>query len=309
MALFNQSSKAVSAAVQEIADTAGASADTEMQNRAFRSLNASIEFMNARAPWDFLVTEANPSGVVAPYSIGVTAASGQVSATALAGHGVQPDDLLVGQGFNAGTRVTATGASSIGFTINTLSDFGTGSGFNVNIIRDCYPLPPDFRQVYSLRLYSVQNTLRPIRRRYYDRNIGVNEFAPGTPVGYDFSRTAERGKLRLLPPPVAPDVMQLRYYRRMTVATASSDGAALDIVQDYEPYMLAWAKWHFLTDKADGREQQAQVWFAFATDGFKRMLSDQTNVQDEDLQFIPGAYSYVPSFGPNSVRTDWDGNW
>lgn len=79
--------------------------------------------------------------------------------------------------------------------------------------------------------------------------------------------------------------------------------------QDYEPYLIAWAKWHYLTDKSEGRSDQAAVWLNFATDGLKVMLADQTRLPDEDLMFIPGHYQYNPSWGPNAIRPYLDEAW
>ena len=160
----------------------------------------------------------------------------------------------------------------------------------------------------SVRLYSTPTTLRPLRRRFYDRAVGANEFSTVTPpMYYDIFLVGSKGKIRLLPPPGAADTMQLRYYRRMAVASATADATVLDVPQDYEGYLIAWAKWHFITDKGEGRSSQGQTWIAFAQEGIKTMLSDQTRVPDEDLGFVPGHYAYDPVRGPNSVRgIDWD---
>ena len=63
---------------------------------------------------------------------------------------------------------------------------------------------------------------------------------------------------------------------------------ALDIPEDYEAYPIAWAKWHFLTDKREQGGQQATTWLNLAQEGLKTMESDQTVIPDEDLMFLPG---------------------
>jgi hypothetical protein len=308
VALFNQSTKAISAAVQEIADAAGASGDTEMCNRAGRSLNAALEHWNTRANWEFLLTEAPPITVFPPFSVtGVTASAGQSSAQMPVGHGFLVDDLI-SVSTPPGTRVTATAVSSVGFSGSVAAGVATTDPLTAYGNRDYYPLPTDWRTPYSARLYAQQSTLRPIRRRMYDRSI-VNEFTIRTSVGYDIFNIASKGKIQLLPPPAATDVLQLRYYRRMTVPTTTATADALDVPQDFEPYVIAWAKWHFLMDKGEGRGEQAATWLAFANDGIKTMMADQTRVPDEDLMFIPGAYSYNPAWGPNSVRNTLDNMW
>src|SRR3990172_576068 len=308
MPLFNASTKAASAAVTEIADAVGASADGEMTTRAFRSLNAAIQYLNSRANWDFPLTEASPSGVFAPFSVGgVSASAGQTSANAPASHGFLVDDLVSFTGLLAGTRIATTAAASVTFNSTIRDTIGTGvQVVTASVTRDTYALPSDWKAPYTVRLFGVPVTLRPIRRRFYDRSIS-NEFNTSTPRGYDVFHVGGKGKLRLLPPPPAADTMQLRYYRRMAVATSSADGTALDIPQDYEQYLIAWAKWHFIMDKGEGRSEQGQTWMAFAQEGIKTMLSDQARLPDEDLMFLPGAWTYDPASGPNSTRgVDWD---
>lgn len=306
MPLFNASTKTRGDVLAEIADTVGASADSDMLTRAGRSLDAAVEYFNTRANWDFLLVDANPIVVVAPFTVtGITGVSGQTSALAPASHGFAVDDFLTGNGVVLGTRVSATAASSIG--LNQAIGAGIGTAVNATAdwvaTRDFYTLPSDYKASYSVRLYVSQNTIRQIRRRFYDRSI-VNEFAVSTPLYYDVYYIAGKGKIRLLPPPVAADVMQIRYYRRMAVTTGVQ---LLDVPQDYEFPLISFAKWHFLTDKADGRSDQAQTWLGLATDGIKQMLADQTRAPDEDLGFQPGAYTYNPAAGPNSVRRmDWE---
>ena len=75
----------------------------------------------------------------------------------------------------------------------------------------------------------------------------------------------------------------------MAPASASAASAALDIPEDYEYVPIAWAKWHFLTDKGEGRKDQANVWMTLAQDGLKQMLAEQTALPDDDLGFVPGA--------------------
>lgn len=306
MSLFNPSTKAVSAACQEIADTAAASGDTEATTRAGRSLFAALEHFNNRANWDFALVEGTPITLFGPFTVtGVTAVAGQVSAQAPQNSGIKIDDLITGNGFLAGTRVTAT-ATAAGpkdvFGVNQA--ITTNIGTSVTVIRDFYDLPSDWKSVYSIKLYTNQNSLRIARRRTWDRSV-FDEYTPGTPLYYDVFGIGGKGKVRLLPPPAATDSMQLRYYRRLTVPTTTATADALDIPQDYEPYLVAWAKWHYLIDKSEARGDQAQTWISFANDGLKMMLADQTRIPDEEVMFVPGHYSF--GYNINSTRQrDWD---
>jgi hypothetical protein len=308
VSLFNQSTKAVSAVIAEIADSVGASADTEMLTRAFRSLAAAQEHFNNKANWEFTLTEAPPISVVGQFSIGdVTAASGVASATCNSGHGVLVDDVITFLGVRPGTRVTATAVSSFGFSTTIMSSFGTATAVvTASFVRDMYDLPSAWKAPYTVRLYGNNSTLRPYRRRFYDRSVS-DEFTTSTPLGYDVFTIGGKGKIRLLPPPASSDTLQLRYYRRMTVASGVSDGTSLDIPQDYEPYLIAWAKWHFLMDKGEGRGEQGQTWLAFAEGGIKQMMSDQTRQPDEDLGFMPGQFQYNAARDLGDTRAiPWD---
>lgn len=306
MALFTQSAKAVSAVVIEIADSAGASGDTEQKTRAWRSLQAAFEYLNTRANWDFALVEAAPSAVIGPLSlVGVSASANQTSAALPVGHGLQVDDYVSGTPFVVGTRVSATAAGSIGLTVAVTAGIGTGVQiFTITGLRDMYDLPPDFKAEYSVRLLGSQKVLRSVRQRQLGR-ARTSEQDTAQPVGYDVFPVGQKGKIRLARIPSFSDVMLTRYYRRLDVPSASASTALLDIPQDYEWVPIAWAKWHYLTDKANAKSDQAQVWIALANDGMKSMIADQTRRPDEDLMFIPGA-SYGDSTLNSMDSITWD---
>lgn len=307
MALFTPSTIPWVSAVNMVADAAGATGDTEMTQRAHLSLRAAFQYFNSRTKWDFLRVEGVPAAITGPLSIAITASAAQTSASALPGHGILVDDFVVGSGFMYGARVTATGASGFGFNVTT-SGYGAGlQSFNAQFIRDSYDLPSDYKSGYSIRLLGSQKALRYIGRRVYDRSIS-SETQVGTPEKYDLFNSYGRGKVRLLPAPSAADVLLQRYYRRMFLASASGvSTTALDIPEDYEAYPIAWAKWHFLTDKREQGGQQATTWLSLATEGLKTMLGDQTDIRDEDLTFIPGHVVPDPVGNDRSTRyIDWD---
>jgi hypothetical protein len=306
MPVFTPSTIPWVTAVGLIADSVGASADAEMQTRAHRSLRAAFQHFNGNYKWDFLRTEAAPVTLVAPFSVtGVSASAGQSSAAAPASHGILVDDLIIASGFVLGTRVSATAASGFGFNVVL-----TGLAAGVNVItasaqRDLYDLPSDWKSVYSLRLLSGNLALRYAGRRAYDRTIS-DENTASSPYWYDLFRAGSGSKVRILPPPSAADVLLMRYYRRMSLASASGVTSNLDLPEDYESYPIAWAKWHFLVDKGEGRKEQATIWLSLAQEGLKTMLKDQTSIADADLGFMPGA-STLAALGDRSTRAiDWD---
>lgn len=290
MSLFNPSVKTIEVARSEVADTVGASAEPQMKERATRSIQAAIEYFNTRANWEFLLSESPPLTIYAPFSVtGITAVAGQASAALPVSHGLKPDDVISAPGINTGTRISATAAGSIGIYGTWATNVATGGALTVTAQRDMYDLPTDWKSVYDVKMYGSKRSLRLLRRRLWDRTV-IDEFNTSTPLWYDIFHVGGRGKLRLLTPPQAQDTLMLRYYRRLTVPSSaeSATGDMLDIPQDYEVFLLAWAKWHFLVDKAEGKAQQAQVWLTVAEDGIRTMIADQARIPDEDLSFIPG---------------------
>jgi len=299
MSLFQPSLKAVSAACQEIADTVGASGDGEMTTRAGRSLFAGLQHFNNTANWDFLRTEAPLIPVFAPFTVvSATASGGAASAACPAGHGIVVDDFISGYGLSNGVRVSATAASGFGIYGSFVGFTGTAGG-TYGINRDMYDLPSDWKQPYTARLLGSSTDLRYVGRRVYDRS-GLNEQTSSTPYWYDLFMVGSKGKIRLLTPPAKSDTLLLRYYRRMTIPTSPDVSDAVDITQDYEPYLIAWAKWHFLLDKGEGRGDQMKTWFAMAQEGLKTMLRDQTRIPDEGIMFTPGHFGNIDNV--NSVR-------
>lgn len=300
MPLFNQSALAASAAVVQIANTAGASAFADDRDRALVSLQAAVRHFNNKANWDFLRVEASPITVIAPFSFAVTASAGQSSAAVESGHGLQADDFVSGTPFLIGARISATAATSITLTYPISTAIGSGvQSFVALSTRDMYDVPSDWKHEYTGKLLVSQRPLYPMVRRIYDRTV-TQEQTTGIPLYYDLYPIGAKGKVRLLQPPAAADVMQLRYYRRMTAASATAETTPLDIPQDYDPYLVAYAKWHFLMDKTEGRGEQAGTWLAFANDGLMVMLKDETRKPDESLSFVPGASRI--GWGDNETR-------
>lgn len=298
--LFTPSTLTWASAIGQIADSAGASGDAEMRTRALASLRASFQFLNSKK-WEFTRTEASPIQVIGPFIVtGITASGGSSTVSAVGGHGIKPDDAIFStRGFILGARVSATAASS--FTFNgTITGFTGTATADGSFGRDFYDLPSDWKVGYSVRLLSSQRPLGYIQRRIYDRIIS-DEYSFGTPEGYDQFQIGAKGKIRLVPGPGTNDVLQLRYYRRMYLGTATGDTTALDIPEDYELTPIAWAKWHFLTDKGE-RSDQAQTWVALAKEGLTTMLADQTQIPDEGLVYLPGTTTYFNQFGDRSTR-------
>jgi hypothetical protein len=293
-------------AVQQVADSAGASADGEMTTRAHNSLRSAVQYFSNRSKWNFLRGEGVPLSVIGPFSVAITASGGQASASALPGHGILADDMIVASGFLPAVRVTATAASGFGFSA-VLTGFTAGlNSFSASFIRDSYAIPTDYKSGYTVRMLGSQKALRYVGRRLYDYGV-TDETVAGTPVLYDLFNIYGRSKIRLLPPPSGADVLLQRYYRRMAVGSASGDTSTLDIPEDYESYPIAWAKWHFLTDKREQGGQQATTWLSMAQEGLKTMMADQTNIPDEGLMFLPGAASpYFTGGDRNTQYIDWE---
>jgi hypothetical protein len=305
MALFRPSSVTVSAAVDAITDAAGASADSEMRARALKSFNAGIKYWNGRAKWSWTFTEANPITVVAPFVFSATASGGSATVTAASSFGIKVDDWIQLNGFGLGTRVSATASGS--FTVNASATGFTGTAAASGTAnRDFYDVPSDWKVTYSLRWLSGNRWLKPAQRRPYDRLV-ADEYNTGSPMAYDNFMILTKGKVRILPSPSEAGVMQLRYHRAIAQGTAVAETTVLDVPADYDDYLVAYGKWHFLVDKGESRGDQATTWLSVSQEGIKTMLADQTNQPDEDLQFQPGTERGWPD--PRSTRFVDTGEW
>lgn len=310
MAMFNQSTRTFQQVVQEVADAAGASGQDTQTTRAGRSVNASIKYFHAKTKWRFLQSEANPILVVAPFGVtGVSASAGQTSALAPSGAGFKVDDWIQMSGLIQGTRVTAVATAAgpvtaIHFNTTVSASIGTGvQVVSATANRDFYDLPSDFRSVYSFRLLVANKPLQHANRRIYDRTR-TDEYQPSTPEAYDDFSFGQKGKVRLLPSPNAEDIIELRYYRAMATASATGVTSNFDVPADYDDYFIAWAKWHYLTDKSEGGGQQAETWLAFAKEGLQIISSDMNFQPDSTVIFTPGhTYGQI---SPNDVRFTYD---
>jgi len=310
MSLFLQSQKSVSAACQEIADAAGASADSDMCTRAWRSLNAAIQYFDGKAFWNFALTEPGPIAVKGVWATAISASAASAVASCAANHYLSANDFIYGSPFTQGTRITATGTTAIYLNCTVTALTGTQTtGVTVYFGRDMYACPTDYKRMHSARMLGSQRTLRPLQRRMYDRST-VDEFAiNNTPLYYDIYPVGQRGVIRFLPPPNVDDVFQWRYFRYMATASTSATADLLDIPSQYEGYLIAQAKFFFLTDKSEQRSQQAETWMSFAQEGLKIMLRDNVSQPDEDLMMIPGHFAFSLGYGPTNTKAVLDDPW
>ncbi len=302
MGLFRQSTIPWVTAVQQIADSASVSGDPQMQARAHLSLRAAFQFIGGKTRWDFLRGEYPIQVVTGPFSIGtVSATAASAFASCAPGHGIAVDDLVSANGFLYGTRVSATASGGFGVTVAPTAG---GSAITATFTRDMYDAPSAMRAEYGAKLISSLRPLIYVRRRPYDRGT-TDEFVASGPYWYDLFMLGSASKIRLLPPPAGSDLLQQRYYRTFLMASASGMTVSLDIPEDYEYVPVAWAKWHFLTDKGEGRKDQAATWMSLAQDGLKQMLAEQTGLPDDDLTMTPGHMNMWPD--RSSTRwIDWD---
>lgn len=285
MALFRQSSIPWVTAVTQIADSASVSGDTQMQGRAHLSLRAAMQYIAGRTRWDFLRAEPAPQIVTAPFSLGgVSATAGSAYVGLPSAHGLAVYDIVSASGFLLGTRISATAGTGFGVTVAPTAG---GSAITGTFIRDSYDAPSDMRNEYGVKLLTSGRPLIYQKRRQYDRSV-TDEYVPGTPYNYDLFVLGSQSKIRLIPPPAGSDLLLQRYYRAISIASVSGATSSIDIPEDYEYVPLAWAKWHFLTDKADSQAPRAQTWLSLAQDGLKQMLGEQANLPDDDLTMVPG---------------------
>lgn len=324
MALFQQCTAATATLAAQIADSAGASADTEMLARAGVAWGNAVRYFSNYADWDFARMEAPTTLITAPFSPMITGTTIAGRATGggntidfyvgnVTGFGILPNDFILGPMFasNDAGRVTATAtaqgaANTVTATVSFANNFNTslwstaGATAFITANRDEYDLPTDFKQPYSVRLLGGQVTLRYVGRRLYDRSVS-SEYTASQPFYYDTFTFGQYSKIRLLRSPQATDRLQIRYYRKLNATSANAD-----IPEQYEPYLTSYGKYLFLLDKADSMER-ANAWKAFAMEGLQVMLKENINNPDADITMQPGAYAYDLNNSPNSTRQiRWD---
>jgi hypothetical protein len=299
--LFQQTTTTLTQAKQQIADAAGVSADTDWLTRAGRSYEAAIKHWNNVANWRALETELNGLAIIAPFAVSgcaLTSGSSTITTTVASGFslaGVAAYDLLTGSGTVHDMQVSATGVTSI---TATLAASATVTGVSLTFTRDLYDLPADFKALYTARLMSQPRPLKFLGRRIYDRVV-YDQMSVASPEFYDLFPVGRLGKLRLIPPPSAADTLKIRYYRRM-----SQTADPIDVHIDWEPYFIAWAKWHMLIDKG-GNSERANTWLQFATDGIGQMNKQNKNVPDEELSFMPATTTLFTN--PNTTTYAFTG--
>lgn len=299
MSLFQQTATTLTEAKQQIADSAGVSADSDMLTRAGRSFEAAVKHWNNIANWRALLTEANGISVVAPFEVtGCALTSGSNAITTLQASGFSNAvkwDALTGSGTVVDMQVSATGVTAI--TTN-LAASATVTGVTLTFTRALYDLPTDFKSIYTARLMSQPRGLKYMTRRPYDRVV-YDQVSTGTPDFYELFREGELGKIRLIPPPSQADTLKVRYYRRM-----SHTADPIDVHIDWEPYLIAFAKWHFLTDKKDGSER-ATSWQSFANLGVVELMKINTVIPDEELSFYPSTSTLFVNPNATTTTIDW----
>lgn len=124
-----------------------------------------------------------------------------------------------------------------------------------------FALPPDFKDVYDLRVISSGRgrTLTGIPRRLYDRIVQDQTGLSGELAGYDLFNHGANGIISITPPPAQGETVSLKYYRRMwvpcavtanifatgggAVAYASAALGALAGVTNSSPVYAAGAGW------------------------------------------------------------------
>jgi len=302
VSLFQASTTTLDDAKSQIADAAGESSSANMLVRAGRSFAAAIKHWNNLNPWDALRVEMPGIPVIGPFTVsGCAFVSGSptVTTTVASGFsaaGVVALDLITGSGARLDLQVATTGVTAL--TAN-LGASATVSGVTLTFVRDLYDLPSDFKSIYTARLLAQNRTLKYVGRRVYDRTF-PDQSSTNSPWAYDLFRSGDVGKIRLVFPPAQADTLKIRYYRRM-----SGTATPIDVLDDWEPYLLAWAKWHYLTDKGEGRKPQADMWLQFAQEGIKQMISHKVAAPDEDLAFEPASTALARQ-AANVVTDYWE---
>lgn len=165
-------------------------------------------------------------------------------------------------------------------------------------------LPADFKYVYDVRLASTPMTLSHLPLRTFDRVL-FNQTALGGPtthyhLSYAQASATANSVITLLPNFANGDTMTLRYYRRITIASATAN--TLDIPEDHELGVLSLAKYFYLLDKG-GPTERLQGWGGIAEDELKKAIAADKRIPDAEIYLTPGAAidSYAGIVNPNTT--------
>lgn len=248
--------------------------------------------------WKFLQDEQFLA-VIAPFTVtGCTTTSGSTTVTTTVPLGftaVVADDYASGGGLRAESMVSSTGATSIQMAVAASA---TVTGATLTFQRHRYALASNYKSIFSVRLLGVGRRLFYRPRRTQDVEVSHHDEG-GEPYGYDLYPTGENGKIGVFPPNAGADTLFIKYYRRMTLPSATAS-EGLDVPADYDDVFMAMAKAHYLVDKGQPHMAQWKYWNDYGVTGLKEIRQDERLVEDEDLTLLPPQTEYL--YGPNNAR-------
>jgi hypothetical protein len=138
-----------------------------------------------------------------------------------------------------------------------------------------YPLPPDFKKTYSVRL--ADRPLFFCSQRNYDKmvwdqdqQVGATHYTP-YPVG-------QENKIRLLPQHDKPDTLTVRYYSAITLP--ANDDTILSIPETWVQPLVDYAK--SLICASRGQDGRRNFFMQLAVQGMRSARGDDLTEPDQE---------------------------
>jgi len=177
------------------------------------------------------------------------------------------------------------------FLLTTTPASGTGVITTV-LGTATYELPDLYKKSYAAYLVTSKRWLKNINEQEYIRSGGpaASNATPGT---YQLGNAAGTGLITLSPPPSVAEVLRVWYYRRMAERYTSVTTEKLDILADYEGFLLDEARARMIAEK--GPTDKLEYWNAKGGEGFALAALDDEELPDLDIAFTlnPEYFNYA----------------
>lgn len=167
-----------------------------------------------------------------------------------------------------------------------------------------YTLDANFQSPLSVRLTgAARRLLYHIDQRFYDRSRW-DQTASELPRFYSLFLLGQERKIRIIPTPIAGDVLSIRYHRTFVIPTG--DDGLLDAPDTYIDGILDLARARVLADRP-GSETRRDYFASMAEDAMQRARFMDLNVADENDSFVPAIAPLSPALTSTTLWAGWSG--
>ena len=155
-----------------------------------------------------------------------------------------------------------------------------------------YELPDLYKKSYADYLVTSERWLKNTNEQEYIRSGGPAALQ-NTPTTYQLGNAAGTGLITLSPPPSVAEVLIVWYYRRMAEIYTTTSAETLDILADYEGFLLDEARARMIAEK--GPTDKLDYWNAKGGEGFALAALDDEELPDLDIAFTlnPEYFNYA----------------